>query len=132
MPPIREARWTNPSQPQTLQIAVFLLYFQVAFFVLDLLRGVNYLAADAFPWGPLLALSALGALLAGRGIASEAKWGYVIGIVVAFAPMILRVLITGSANAALSNDLINLMFEIALIALLLHPMSREYQRVWFK
>lgn len=129
---MREARWTNPSQPQTLQIAVFLLYAQVAFFVIDLLRGVDYLAAEAFPWGPLLALSALGALLAGRGIASEAKWGYALGIAVAFAPAILRVLITESVNAVVSSDLLNLMFEIALIALLLHPMSREYQRVWFK
>ena len=132
MPPTREARWTNPSQPQTLQIAVFLLYAQVVFFVLDLLRGANYLDADLFPWGPLLALSAFGALLAGRGIASEAKWGYALGIAVAFAPAFLRVMITGSVNALLSSDLLNLMFEIALIALLLHPMSREYQRVWFK
>jgi hypothetical protein len=31
-----------------------------------------------------------------------------------------------------STDLITLMFEIALLALLLHPQSREYQRIWFK
>jgi hypothetical protein len=24
------------------------------------------------------------------------------------------------------------MFEVALVALLLHPQSREYQRIWFK
>jgi hypothetical protein len=32
----------------------------------------------------------------------------------------------------LGTDLLTLMFEIALLALLLHPQSREYQRIWFK
>ena len=27
--------------------------------------------------------------------------------------------------------LISFLFAIALVALLLHPMSREYQRIWF-
>lgn len=130
--PTSEARWTNPSQPQTLQIAVFLLYFQVFFFVLDVLRGVEFFASENFPWGPLLAAAAVGALLAGRGIASEAKWGYTLGLTVAFSPFVIRVLFFGSVNALLQEDLINLMFEVALVALLLHPMSREYQRVWFK
>ena len=31
-----------------------------------------------------------------------------------------------------STAIINLMFDGALVALLLHPMSREYQRIWFK
>jgi hypothetical protein len=29
-------------------------------------------------------------------------------------------------------DIFNLLFEIALIAALLHPQSREYQRIWFR
>ena len=29
------------------------------------------------------------------------------------------------------NDPIGLMFAIALAALLLHPQSREYQKIWF-
>ena len=28
--------------------------------------------------------------------------------------------------------LISFLFAIALVALLLHPMSREYQRIWFR
>jgi hypothetical protein len=35
----------------------------------------------------------------------------------------------GGANL---GTLMNLMFEIALVALLLHPQSREYQRIWFR
>jgi len=27
---------------------------------------------------------------------------------------------------------VGLLFDIALIALLLHPMSRDYQKVWFR
>jgi hypothetical protein len=30
------------------------------------------------------------------------------------------------------TDVFNLLFMIALIAALLHPQSREYQRIWFK
>ena len=29
-------------------------------------------------------------------------------------------------------NIINLMFAVALVALLLHPMSRDYERIWFK
>jgi hypothetical protein len=28
--------------------------------------------------------------------------------------------------------IISLGFDVALVALLVHPMSREYQRIWFK
>ncbi len=35
------------------------------------------------------------------------------------------------ANGLGGADVINLMFEIALVALLLHPMSRNYQKIWF-
>ena len=30
------------------------------------------------------------------------------------------------------GNLISLLFAIALVALLLHPQSRDYQRIWFK
>src|SRR5437762_895098 len=42
--PMQTARWTNPSQPQTLVIAVFLLYINAAFAVLDLLRFGSVMA----------------------------------------------------------------------------------------
>ena len=32
----------------------------------------------------------------------------------------------------MSTKIVNLMFGVALVALLLHPQSREYQRIWFK
>ncbi|MDQ1445237.1 MAG: hypothetical protein QOI20_1701 [Acidimicrobiaceae bacterium] len=128
-----EARWTNPSQPQTLQIAVFLLYATAFFFVLDTLRsGGIRVYFDVLPWGPLLIASAVAAVFAGRGIASETKIGYYLGLAVAIFPFAFRVLYTGSINALLNTDLVGLMFEIALVALLLHPQTRDYERIWFK
>lgn len=119
-----EARqWTNPRQPQTLYIGVFLLYANAFFALLAMVRfGI-------FP--PLTLAVVAGSIAGGWGIANERKWGYALGVAMAFAPFVLRVLY-GGANALVSTDLLNLMFEIALVALLLHPQSRDYQRTWFK
>ena len=114
-------RWLNPTQPQTMQIAVFLLYINAFFIVLTFLRT---------GWFPFL-LIAGGGVAAGYGIANERKWGYGLGLVMAFLPFILRAYYGGLGNV-LTTDAISLMFEIALVALLLHPQSRDYQRIWFK
>jgi hypothetical protein len=113
-------RWVDPSQPQTLQIAVFLLYAQAALLLL---------------FGAFLSLIGLaliaGGIGAGYGIANEHKWGYGLGLLVAFFPFIARVIFGGPGDI-FGTDLISLMFEIALVVLLLHPQSREYERIWFK
>jgi hypothetical protein len=113
-------RWVDPSQPQTLQIAVFLLYAQA---VLLLLFGgfLNVIG---------LALIA-GGVGAGYGIANERKWGYGLGLLMAFLPFVARVAY-GGLNDVFRTDIIELMFEVALVVLLLHPQSREYERIWFK
>jgi hypothetical protein len=119
---MQQRRWLNQSQPQTLQIAVFLLYINSAFLLFDLLL------ANAFP---LLYLGIIvGQVAAGYGIANERKWGYILGIVMSFLPFLLRWYYLG--NPLTGSNLISLMFEIALIALLVHPQSRDYQRIWFK
>jgi hypothetical protein len=114
-------RWTNPGQPQTMQIAVFLLYINAVFGAL--LGG--YLSS---PVG--IALVA-GGVAGGFGIANEKKWGYQLGVAMAFAPFLLRLAFGGLDAALLGSGIINLMFEVALIALLLHPQSRDYQKIWF-
>lgn len=114
-------RFLNPAQPQTLVIAVYLLYLHAVFLLFDLLR------LSIFP--RLYVLAVIGGLLAGFGIANEKKWGYGLGLVMAVFPFALRFYYSGSP---LSSNLLNLMFEIALVALLLHPQSRDYQRIWFK
>ncbi|MDP9072954.1 MAG: hypothetical protein M3N98_02055 [Actinomycetota bacterium] len=113
-------RWLDQTQPQTLYIAVMLLYINAAFSVLSLLLGAI---------SPVLLLLIAGQVGAGWGIANEKKWGYALGLVMAFLPFILALVVFHNPFV---GNLITLMFEIALVALLLHPQSREYQRIWFK
>ena len=121
-------RWLNPSQPQTLVIAVFLLYINAAFALLDVLRAGSLIRG--FGIGMVYyAVRIGGGILGGYGIANERKWGYILGLVAAFAPFALFWYLTGNP---FFGDIITLMLEIALVALLLHPQSREYQKVWFK
>jgi len=108
-------RFFDPSQPQTLQIATILFYFE-AFFALVGSFGV------ALPFA--LAYGA-----SGYGIANGKKWGYILGMV--FAVLRLALQLVGQSMTSALNDPIGLMFAIALVALLAHPHSREYQKIWF-
>ncbi len=118
-----QRRWVNPAQPQTLQIAVFLLYINAAFSLLDMLL---YPSARSL----LNILLIAAGVAAGYNIANERRFGYALGIVMAFLPFALRFLVFG--NPLEGAGMIQLVFEVALVALLLHPMSRDYQRIWFK
>jgi hypothetical protein len=113
-----ERRWLDRTQPQTLYIAVILMYINAA---LTLLFGGLFSR-----YGLLLVV---GYVAAGYGIANEKKWGYGLGLAMAFLPFLLQIILFHNPFAA---DFITLLFEIALVALLLHPQSREYQRIWFK
>ena len=108
-------RFFDPSQPQTLQIATILFYVE-AFFALIGSVGIGLPFAVAF-----------GA--AGFGIANGKKWGYIVGLIV--AGLRLAVQLVGQTMTSALNDPIGLMFAVALVALLLHPQSRQYQKIWF-
>jgi uncharacterized membrane protein HdeD (DUF308 family) len=110
-------RWLDRTQPQTLYIAVILLYINAVF---GLLFGGFSLI------GLLLVAGQVGG---GYGIANEKKWGYWLGVAMAFLPFILGLIFL---HNPFSGTIITLMFEIALVCLLLHPQSREYERIWFK
>lgn len=114
-----QTQFFNPRQPQTLQIGVILLYFN-AFFAL--LGGIG-----AGPGLLLLIAMAGGAF----GIANEKKWGYQLGVGAAVVNVLLLFAYFG-AEALTFPVLINTMVDGALVALLLHPMSRDYQRIWFE
>jgi hypothetical protein len=122
-------RWLNQGQPQTLVIACFLLYINAAFAVLSLLRaGSSSISLGG--WGAAyFTITIGGGILGGYGIANERKWGYFLALFTAFAPFALALL--AGANP-FGVDAITLLFEIALVALLLHTQSREYEKVWFK
>ena len=116
---MNERRFFNPSQPQTLQIAVLLLYLNAA---LDLLFG----------FGSLFLLAIVVGMAAGAfGIANEYKWGYGLVVVVAILRVVLLLLIF-RGDVLEFPLIITLLFDGALVALLVHPESRDYQRIWFK
>jgi hypothetical protein len=115
----------NPSQPQTLQIGVLLLYLNAAF---DLLFG----SLTGAVFGLLFGLVIVAALALGAfGIANEKKWGYALGVAAAVIRVVVLIWV-------LRGDVFNfpyvitLLFDGALVALLLHPQSRDYQRIWFR
>jgi hypothetical protein len=117
---VNERRWFNPSQPQTLQIGVILLYFDAVILILyGAFRVPIYLAA----------MAAMGA--GGFGIANDKKWGYALGILGAILNLAIPLLYGASLGWYLGPNLLNTIFSVALVALLLHPMSRDYQRIWF-
>jgi hypothetical protein len=116
-------RWTNPSQPQTLQIAVFLLYID-AFF----------LALGGGLFHPILFIFLIATVAAGFGIANEKKWGYILGVVVsglALLPFAFAIFYDGVGIIFEPRVLLQLVFPVAQFALLVHPQSRDYQRIWF-
>lgn len=120
---MNERRWFNNTQPQTLQIAVILLYIDAAFSLI--FGGLLFF----FPIGLIITV----AMAAGAfGIANEQRWGYALGLVGAGLNL-LKPLIAGfSLTDYISYDPLGLLLAVALVALLLHPMSRDYQRIWFK
>jgi hypothetical protein len=116
---VNEYRWFNPSQPQTLQIAVLLCYISA---VMGLLFG-----------GGVASLPLLVALAAGGfGIANEKRWGYTVAVVASLLQVLVYFLVFGIDTLQNLNLLISFMFDAALVLLLLHPMSRDYQRIWFR
>ena len=114
---VSERRFFDSSQPQTMQGAVMLSYLNLAIAVLFMLVT-----------GPYLALVPIAGAFGAYGIANERRWGYRLGVTAA----VVYVLQSGAAVLLVGfGALLNLLFAIVLIALLLHPQSREYQKIWF-
>ncbi len=112
---MNDFRWFDPHQPQTLQVATFLLYA----------RGVFALLGFSLVLVVLYGAAAI-------GLANSKKWGYVVSLVAAFLPFVFIPFDPGGVLSSLQFNVIGLMFDIALVALLLHPMSRDHQKIWFR
>jgi len=115
---VEDTRWVNPHQPQTLYMAVILCYVQGVFALL------SYPA-----FGPSALLILAGLVAGGFGVANEKKWGYVLAVATAVFQMVIVVV---RGNVGTLGGLIGLAFAVVLVVLLVHPMSRDYQRIWFK
>ena len=119
-----------------------LLYANAAFSLFTLI-GIP-LGGSAYYIVPLLlsdstnaieALAVLGGLAAyvfgGLGIANGQKIGWKVGVVVAAGAVLLPVLALARGFNLGSGYIISFIFDGALLVALLHPQSREYQRIWF-
>ena len=83
--------------------------------------------------GPPALLILVGLLAGGFGIANEKKWGYALAVTTAVFQIVVF-MVRGGGLPALGNVgvLIGFGFDVLLVVLLVHPMSRSYQRIWFK
>ncbi len=116
-------RWLNQSQPQTLVIAVMLMYLDAVFLAL--------LGGGLFSLIGLILIA--GYVGAGYGIANEQKWGYYLGVAIAvlgLLPFLWDLL--GGGSLLGGAGALDLLFAIAKFALLVHPMSRQYVKIWFR
>ena len=128
-------RWTNPAQPQTLQIGVFLLYFSGALALVDIITDPGDYNTIVFLESRNLVrlLLLAGFVAAGYLIANERRFGYTLGLTVSLIPLLVRAYASVKYHVNIFDfNFIGLLFEVALVALLLHPQSRDYQRIWFK
>jgi hypothetical protein len=110
-------RWVDKTQPQTLYIATIVMYINA---VLGLVTGYVLIGSG------LGLILVLGPVAAGWGIANEKKWGYWLAVVLT------AVMVAFLVSSFGLGGIINLLFYVALLALLLHPQSREYRKTWFK
>ncbi len=133
-------KWFDRSQPQTLQIATFLLYLNAFFQLLDLfdiMRFSSYGITDILnPGRSGLMFWILGIplnVLAGLLMANDRKLGYYLAVAGAVWPFLIRFYYSNFRFGAIFDArAITLIFELALVALVLHTQSRDHQRIWFK
>ena len=145
-------KWFDRMQPQTLQIATWLLYFDGFFALVSLIDKSGYIGYLRFqyPFGFLLGIISVGLyVLGGVLMANDLKIGYKLSVLAAASPFVLRFLAVRSlaANFETKNpigftdyltgrifggSIISSAFDIAVLALLLHTQSREHQRIWYR
>ena len=139
--PLDPRKWFDRMQPQTMQIATWLLYLN-GFFALigfmDKSDWIGFARVDKGALGSLIGLVVVASFIGGGYLmANDRKIGYRLALIAAFSPFVLRIWILwsypgwGAIDKITGNDTIGFIFEAALCALLLHPQSREHQRLWY-
>jgi hypothetical protein len=113
-------KWIDQSQPQTLQGAVLFSYLNAA------LALIYTLILGQSPFLFVFILLAAAAF----GVANEKRIAYWAAVVLACGYLlgVLVLMVTGGGL----GGILNLLFAGILVALLLHPESRHYERIWFK
>ncbi len=128
--------------PQTLSIALWLLYLDGFFAV------VKYLdRTDIYGWwrfyggigGVLSPIAVLSYIAGGFLIANGKRLGWYVAVGASLSPLLLRLLLKFTVDDLLSwqwvltqGSLMSTIFEVALFALLVHPISRSYVKIWLR
>ena len=143
--PLDTRKWFDRLQPQTLQIATWLLYLNGFFAAIGFLDRTDWVGAareiKGSP-GVMVGLLVIAAHIGGGFLmANDRRLGYRLALFAAFSPFILRFWVlsddafdtrVGLWTKVSGNNTISLIFEVALCALLLHPLSRDHQRRWYR
>ncbi len=107
---------------------MILLYIRAALGLL--LGGTTF----AWYWGPGINILACIAMVVGAfGIANEKRWGYrlAVGVTLLGLLPLVAILVSDPGVIGNVNFFLLALFPAAQAALLLHPMSRQHQRIWF-
>jgi len=132
-------KWLDRMQPQTLQIATWLLYINGFFALVELVDGggVLHYFRVRYAYGLIFGLAIVGAyVLGGFLMANERKLGWRIAVGASASPFVLTYIAYTQIGASLrfrifGGSLVSFAFDVAVLALLLHPQSREHQRIWY-
>ncbi len=132
-------------QPQTLQISAMLLYLNGFFALIGMIDATNDLGylRSRYSFGLIIGLVVVALhVLSGVFMANDLKLGYRFAIAVAFSPFVLRFWAysdierigdykIGIYDKLSGRSTLNLIFDVALCALILHPQSRSHQKIWY-
>ncbi len=137
---LNRRKWIDRMQPQTLQIATWLLYINGFFALVELIDGggVLHYFRQRYTFGFLLGLAVVALHVAGAFLmANERKFGWTLSVVAAVPPFVLTFVAYTQLNAPIryrlfGASLLSFAFDVAVLALLLHPQSKEHQRIWYQ
>lgn len=142
-------KWFDRMQPQTLQIATWLLYLNGFFALVSVFDVTGYLGYIRLRFGIGLLIDLMVVafyVLGGFLMANDRKLGYRLAVVAAFSPFVLRSVAMVDLRGhyplrisladyvlgrPLGGSLVTIIFDAALVALLLHRQSRDHQRIWY-
>ncbi len=125
---MKNTRWLDRSQPQTLYISVIIAYIDVVFTVLDMFSGTQGL-----PFVFILFIFIVPLLqgVAAFGIANNNLKMWLLAVALSILNFVLIFYIY-AIYSFFPVGVLTLIVDIAMLILLIHPMSRTYVKIWFR